>query len=412
MTNTFAWLDYSAQERKSMLEIVDLFREKGTVDELGLGVIRDAFADRFFPGTSTLQSRARYWLFVPWIYRQLEAERTPSAKADERARQLQAGLVRALEAGGESQGVIGIEARDKVLRPPAALYWAGLERYGIRLVRGSIGRYHASLDRYYVAMGVRRSEGDETEVVDSGPRNWHPGLPAAPSDFRDRAAFKLSWVEADYLRERFVTGAPDSFLAWSLTRLTRVDKVEYLWDHPQLDTAPSELRQVVEMARRFSLLMYGAVVVYNLAIAERAQEEGIGDGSRVGQYRDLYAAWVRVRAAPDLEALQGWDQRDLWLTIERLAPGRVQRTKAFAEAWIRRVLESPADAADDPLVRSSIATRERQLKGSLARLYDRRALERWSGQSGVGQLSYRWNEGSTLLRDIGEGLRLQSTGDE
>ena len=42
------------------LEIVDLFREKGTLDELGIGAIRDAFADRFFPGTSTLHTRARY----------------------------------------------------------------------------------------------------------------------------------------------------------------------------------------------------------------------------------------------------------------------------------------------------------------------------------------------------------------
>ena len=58
-----------------MLDVVDLFREKGTVDELGLGPIRDAFADRLFPGTSTLQSRTRYWLLIPWLYLQLEAER-------------------------------------------------------------------------------------------------------------------------------------------------------------------------------------------------------------------------------------------------------------------------------------------------------------------------------------------------
>lgn len=82
MSSTFAWLDYSARERRAMLEVVDPFRVKGTVDGLGLGVIRDAFADRLFPGTST-QTRARYWLFVPWLYLQLETERTPSPLADE-----------------------------------------------------------------------------------------------------------------------------------------------------------------------------------------------------------------------------------------------------------------------------------------------------------------------------------------
>jgi hypothetical protein len=66
--SAFGWLDYSARERRAMLEIVDLFREKGTVDELGVGTIRDAFADHLFPGTSTLHSRARYFLFIPWVY--------------------------------------------------------------------------------------------------------------------------------------------------------------------------------------------------------------------------------------------------------------------------------------------------------------------------------------------------------
>lgn len=42
-----------------MAEVIDLFREHDTRDELGLGVICDALADLLFPGTSTLQTRAR-----------------------------------------------------------------------------------------------------------------------------------------------------------------------------------------------------------------------------------------------------------------------------------------------------------------------------------------------------------------
>jgi hypothetical protein len=86
---------------------VNLFREKGTLDELGIGVIRDGFADQFFPGTSTLQTRARYLLFIPWVFLQLEQERVPSAQFDRRARHAQADLVQALLAGRESEGVIG-----------------------------------------------------------------------------------------------------------------------------------------------------------------------------------------------------------------------------------------------------------------------------------------------------------------
>ena len=58
-----------------MLDVVNIFREQGTVDELGVGRIRDALADHLFPGTSTIQTRARYMLFVPWIYQALEARK-------------------------------------------------------------------------------------------------------------------------------------------------------------------------------------------------------------------------------------------------------------------------------------------------------------------------------------------------
>lgn len=55
-----------------MLDVVDLFREHDTRDELGVGSVRDAFADMLFPGTSTIMTRARYFLLVPWAYQRLD----------------------------------------------------------------------------------------------------------------------------------------------------------------------------------------------------------------------------------------------------------------------------------------------------------------------------------------------------
>ena len=70
MVSTFAWLDHSEEQRRRLLNFVSLFKEKGTVDELGIGTIRDALSDLLFPGTSAPQTRARYFLFVPWIFMQ------------------------------------------------------------------------------------------------------------------------------------------------------------------------------------------------------------------------------------------------------------------------------------------------------------------------------------------------------
>jgi hypothetical protein len=161
----------------------------------------------------------------------------------------------------------------------------------------------------------------------------------------------------------------------------------------------------VEIGRRFSLLLFGAVLTYNISLAEAAEEAGLRGGDLAGEYRSEYATWARDRIQPEIDTLRRWDRNELWNVIEQLAPGRVQRTRAFAERWIARVLEAPTTAVDDPAIRTLIAARERSMKGNLARLQNRRALERWSGRSGIYQLSYRWNEGRTLMRDIADGLR-------
>lgn len=53
------WIDFSKEDRQKAFDVINLLSEQGAVDELGIGVIRDAFANYFFPGTSTIQTRAK-----------------------------------------------------------------------------------------------------------------------------------------------------------------------------------------------------------------------------------------------------------------------------------------------------------------------------------------------------------------
>lgn len=86
MASSLSWLDYSEHERRQVLDIVELFRDRQTLDELGIGTVRDAFTELLFPGTSTIQTRAKYFLFIPWIYGDLERRRVPSHEIAARAR--------------------------------------------------------------------------------------------------------------------------------------------------------------------------------------------------------------------------------------------------------------------------------------------------------------------------------------
>jgi hypothetical protein len=65
MVSQLAWLDHDDAQMRRALTVIELLKEESTVDEIGIGPIRDTIADVLFPGTSVLHTRARYLLFVP-----------------------------------------------------------------------------------------------------------------------------------------------------------------------------------------------------------------------------------------------------------------------------------------------------------------------------------------------------------
>jgi hypothetical protein len=96
MPSHFDWVDFAEDDRRQILDVVRLYQEQETRDELGVGTIRDAFSEYFFPGTSTIQTRARYMLFIRWFYRRLEEQRLSGAEMVRRARADEISLIQAL----------------------------------------------------------------------------------------------------------------------------------------------------------------------------------------------------------------------------------------------------------------------------------------------------------------------------
>ncbi len=126
MPSLIAWLDASSDEQRRMREIIALFTDRDSRDELGIGQIRDALANGLFPGTSTLLTRARYALFVPWCF-QLAGQRPDAREAAARnERALISGLRRTNE-----RGVLGLRAGESLKTLPSSLYWGTLRAYGI-----------------------------------------------------------------------------------------------------------------------------------------------------------------------------------------------------------------------------------------------------------------------------------------
>ena len=53
MQPTLTWIDLTASDRDKMRRVLDLFNEQGTLDEMGLGSLRDTVSDALFPGRRT-----------------------------------------------------------------------------------------------------------------------------------------------------------------------------------------------------------------------------------------------------------------------------------------------------------------------------------------------------------------------
>lgn len=403
LSSTFAWLDYSESERRKVRDVLDIFRQQDTRDELGIGAIRDAFADLLFPGTTTIQTRARYFLFVPWIYLNLEQKQAPASRFAIRLRQDETYLTRRLLANDESDGVIGRVAGDKIQRLPSNIYWLGLRSWGIRLFPGGQSEYHRSVDSFYASIGRALSAREEHSEEFGVRRNWHGGLPSAPEGFPEGATLRLTAEESRYLCERIAAAethtGEESMLAF-LARRGEGAACDFAWMHPLAPEAPVHLRRWLGHMRNFSECVHGGALLYNLMLARLDKREEL-----VEEYHEGLLAWSGMLSERDSE-LARWDRDDFWRLVSESAASVSRWTRDFVDDWLDIALDPirRAGVADESTVQSLIEQRERRLKKGRARLVNKRALENWSGYSGTGRLGFRWNVASRHLDDIFAGL--------
>lgn len=409
MPSSLTWIDHDADSRERSLRILALFQEKESRDELGLGGIRDTFADRLFPGTSTVQTRLRYVLFVPWIYRALEDQRIAPGLFAQRADTMERDLIDTLRnADVREAGILGAQTGRHLKRLPSSVYWTVLGSWGIRHPDLS----DLSRDQYHRQIGViyrrrdkqaerdreRSKMGDDSErTPESGTVTWHPRLPSAPDDFPDKADFSLTPDEAGFLLDSIKRSHPKSLLA-HLARHCAPADVDAPWRHPERESFTQEQVELLDHARLFSDLMHGAALVYNLALARaRPWEEKIDEHSRA------LAAWVERLDRLDIGT---WRLSRLWELTIGFGHTITPHTRDFVEQWQRVVVGRADGIGDDGEAIDLVRRREKFVKTrDRSRFINRRALDQWSGSSGLVRMTYRWATAKTFLHDLHAALQ-------
>jgi len=392
MVSHFGWVDFAGENQKKMLDVVKLFRERETRDELGIGTIRDAFSNFFFPGTSTIQTRAKYMLFIPWIYKELERKKLTYPEVVDRARQEEIKLIYALLKSDDHDGIIGQDSKDTLKRLPSSIYWAGLYSWGILLFPGSQDQYFRSLRLFYEKQNLSSDEGSNGLL-----QNWDPGLPEPPDNLMDYAELGLLVEEAEYLEERITCNHHGSLLYYLINNRVH-NNAGYFWDLPVIASLPEELQYNIIHGRNFSETIYGAAQLYNFLLARSR-----GDLDLIDKYHSKLAGWSEYIKNHQRD-LYNWYNNlpDFWLSPPLRQARIPYSTKAFVERWYNIVfrgnfLDNFDNHREAELL---ISDRELRLKGKRARLHNPRALEMWQGAAGDFQQDYRWSTVRKIIYDI------------
>lgn len=388
MASLISWLDVSSDEQRRMRELAAMFTQRDSRDELGIGQIRDGISDALFPGTSTLHTRARYLLFVPWCF-QHAAQSGLRGKGNKRqpdATEFE--LIEKLRGSSDAAGLLGERAGRELKNLPSSVYWSMMQRYGI-LTRP------ASQADAFDSSGARVHIDDDGVVTSSSI--W--SVPSRPKSFPDdvEEGFALTAEEANWLRDRVLEHAPGTLLAHLVQHQPDQDS-HTPWQDAVARSAPDKASSLLSHAQNFATIIHGAQLLYNLLLSEDAGRASLHD-----DYRSRLAQW-----AENLPA--GYESWHIEKLLQRLYEERGSRlpvalaAQRFVHNWTALVQQQdPHDLPDLPEARKMIREREK-IKGAKARLGNPRRLEAWNGSSGSAMLTFRWPNVRMFTNDIHEGL--------
>lgn len=282
------WIDFSKTERNKILSVLDLLGEKGVLDELGISQIRDGYSDLFFPGTSTIQTRAKYFFIVPYAFRDLEFnsqyDYLKLKKTFDRTEKRCAHIF--LENNPDERGVIGkrsIQSGSWVSRTPASIYWAGLRKYGIFKGKMSIDHYikFIALQKQNASgainLGNRSDESHDDKNAGDVQKARLFNIPLYKRDWMENLKINLTPEEGQFLKNQIIENCPNSIIGHVLDE----DIYEFS-DIPSFSDLgtiiykfPEDIQDNYKKANSFSEFCFALRVVYNLIVSENKNKEAI-----------------------------------------------------------------------------------------------------------------------------------------
>ena len=387
------WIDFSRNERNKILQALRMLEKSEALDELGIGVIRDGYADLLFPGISTLQRRAKYFVLIPYLFGMAEHRSFKNSAEiltwiNKQEHLLVPVLMKTSEESDEEiSGIIGSRSHPKAVKVmPSSIYWNGMrtfeiireENLSISNVCSIIMGKQIRKSEVEITTEAKNSDGQGFDDITAANENLSVFSPILPDyAFMSEAEITLTKKEAEYLYLKMVTAKKtrNSLLAFMLREKLLFPSFSDINESILSD----DLRINVSLAKMFADFIYGAHIRYNVIFADGKDDEMT---AVYQQWRDdfdfdsfnLLAVLSKVKENPDL--------------------------KTFLNEFCLL-----AEKGDDKAVDQLIIRREKAIKRDRAKLCKPQEY-RYDPARRVHyyKLNYRYNTAYTIINDVLSGM--------
>lgn len=397
MAAGFGWIDFSEEQRDRVNSVISMLSTEGTVDELGIGSIRDSFADWMFPGVSTIQTRPKYFIiiteiFLNYLSKYINKEKVPKLETyltNEENRIMHILARNYNYKGGD--GVIGVNvARDngELARKASSIYWNGLRIHGLIDTQLSRNEFASAFD-----LSSESNDEDEDNLIDNFDQEFNIKAPKFDI-IHEEMRMELTKEQANFLRDHFKdTRHVDKHENNLLTEILKdkdreeiiikatnfIEAAEVLLTVPNL---PFMTKSIIRMALDFDFLTHGAHIRYNMLLHKKSGSQN---------FEDNWNGWLLELE----ESRDNIENFDFNIVFSEIATRVDPKTKRFLKTWREEVLKTTIDYTK---LDEMVYNQEVNKKGAKAKLILKDGeYNTWVGVNG---LAYRFNIVKNIINDL------------
>ena len=392
----FGWIDFSNEQRDRVFSVIELLNTGGTVDELGIGSVRDNIADWLFPGVSTIQTRPKYFIiltdiFLGYLQRYQKGEKLPLLSTylkSEEHRIMH--LLAKNHSYKDGDGVIGVtvaQTNGELARKASSVYWNGLRTH--KLIDTELSSTEYLIQNDLSKFNPDGDVMDDKHLIEEQFAIRAPLFSAIKEDIR----MELSEEEANYLRDQFkdVTSSlkQEHNLLSQLFTKERAEVIANANNFQEManlliadESLHSETIQMLKIALLFDFIMHGAHIRYNIQLHKKSGELN---------FDDKWNDWLK-KLEVKREDVQGLNFEYIFSEV---SPRTAPQTQQFMRLWKHEVLKEELNIK---LLDELVYRQEIKKKGAKAKLAS--VNGEFTSWVGIQSLQYRFNNVKNIIKDI------------